>query len=132
MDRSGRASRPAGASAWPLLLLLVALLVRGITPAGWMPNPQGLAGSPFVICTADGAHVVTLDHDGQPTKPASSERHDLCAFAGHNAAPAAHALLHLGSSHVELLATAQPAPAASPLCAPRHRDQAPRAPPTFV
>ena len=118
--------------AWPLLLLLVALLVRGITPAGWMPNPQGALGSPFVICTADGAHVVALDRDGQPTRPASGERHDLCAFSGHQSGPAAQALLHLGSTHVEVLAMAQRAPAAPPLGVQRHRDQAPRAPPTLV
>jgi hypothetical protein len=112
--------------------LLVALLVRGITPAGWMPNPQGLTGSPFVICTADGAHTVSLDRDGHPSRPATGERHDVCAFAGHQAGPAAEALLQLGSTRAEPVVVAQRAPAAPPVSAPRHRDQAPRAPPTLV
>jgi hypothetical protein len=118
--------------AWPLLLLLLALLVRGVTPAGWMPNPQGALGSPFVICTADGAHTVLLDRDGHPSKPTTGERHDVCAFAGHHATPAAQAWLHLGSTRAEALALAQRAPAAPPASPPRHRDQAPRAPPILV
>lgn len=132
MDLSRQASRVAGIRAWPILLLLVALLVRGVTPAGWMPNLQGAQGSPFVICTADGAHLVTLDRDGQPAKPASGARHDLCAFSGHHSAPAAQALLHLGSSQAELLGATQPSAAPAPSNAQRHRDQAPRAPPTLV
>lgn len=118
--------------AWPVLLLLVALLVRGVTPAGWMPSAQGTLGSPLVICTADGAHLIALDRDGHPTKPTSGERHDLCAFAGHQAGPAVDDRIHLGSTQIELLAASQPTKPAAPPVAQRRRDQAPRAPPTLV
>jgi len=132
MDGRGKASRFGGRRAWPLLLLLAALLVRGITPAGWMPNPQGLAGSPFVICTADGVHTAAADRDGHPPRPANGERHDVCAFAGPHAAPTAEAALGLGSAAAEPVVVAQRPPAAAPANAARHRDQAARAPPNLV
>lgn len=132
MGGRARASTGTGARAWPLLLLLLALLVRGVTPPGWMPNPQGSASSPFVICTADGAHVVSLDSAGHPANRGHGERYDLCAFAGHHAGPAAEMQLALGAAQAEGFAPAQPAPAAAAARAQRHRDQAQRAPPTLV
>jgi hypothetical protein len=32
-------------------LALAAMLMRGLLPAGWMPNPDGVAGGPLIICT---------------------------------------------------------------------------------
>jgi hypothetical protein len=73
-----------------------------------------------------------MDRDGHPSKPANGERHDVCAFAGHHAAPAAEAFLGRGSAVAEPVVVAQRPPAAAPANAPRHRDQAPRAPPILV
>ncbi len=129
---SSRANRP-----WMLLLLLAALLLRAATPPGWMPNPQGVLGAPLVICTADGSHLVQLDRQGhatkpEPAKPQSAQRHDLCAFAGHQAAPAFEIALASGKSAFVSLTAAPVATQASPAAVPRYREQAPRAPPTFV
>jgi len=114
---------------WLLLVLFAALFARAVTPAGWMPDPRGDLAAPFVICTGDGSHTVQLDRSGQPAQPGTGERHDLCAFAGHHAAPVSEAELALGSARVEHL----PAPPAlvttAPATAPRHREQAQRAPP---
>lgn len=34
-------------------LALVAMMLRGLMPMGWMPNPQGAGTSLFVICDMD-------------------------------------------------------------------------------
>src|SRR5258708_24910099 len=69
------------------LLVLVAVLLRGITPAGWMPNPHGAIGAPLIICTAEGIEHVQLDPQGHPAKPQSTKYRDACPFAGHVSAP---------------------------------------------
>ena len=35
-------------------LALIALILRGFLPTGWMPNPEGPDQTAFVICTMDG------------------------------------------------------------------------------
>lgn len=37
-----------------LMLALVATLLRGLLPAGWMPDLHAGPGAPLVICTMDG------------------------------------------------------------------------------
>jgi hypothetical protein len=114
------------------LLLLAALLLRAGTPPGWMPNPQGALGAPLIICTADGSHLVQFDRQGHPAKPQSAQRHDLCAFAGHQTAPAPEIALVSGPATFVSLAASPAAARASPAAVPHYREQAPRAPPTFV
>ena len=36
-----------------VVLALAAMLLRGLMPAGWMPNPDGAGSSLFVICDMD-------------------------------------------------------------------------------
>ena len=48
-------------------LALAALIMRALIPAGWMPNPQGVGESAFVICTMDGP-VVGTDGKALPGK----------------------------------------------------------------
>ena len=69
-----------------LALLVAALLVRLLVPAGWMP----MAGSGYAItlCTGMGAVTAWVDGDGKLHK---GERGDSgsdqpCAFSGHSAA----------------------------------------------
>jgi hypothetical protein len=46
-----------------LMLALVATLLRGLLPAGWMPNLHGDAATPLVICTMDGMrHLPPAPH----------------------------------------------------------------------
>lgn len=137
MGRAAKAMSSGAMRPWMLLLLLAALLLRAATPPGWMPNPQGALGAPVVICTADGSQVLQLDAQGHPAKPdparpQSAQRHDLCAFAGHQAAPGAEAAALSGPAGFVSLAPTQLAAQALPATAARHREQAPRAPPTPV
>ena len=71
-----------------LMLALVATLLRGLLPAGWMPNPQGAVASPFVICTMDGLRRLPM-HGGPQHNPHNDQDRATppCPFAA--AAPLA-------------------------------------------
>lgn len=63
-------------------LLALALAVRVLVPAGWMPaaSAQGFA---ITLCSVSGAETVWVDRDGKLHKQApktSGDQH--CAFAG--------------------------------------------------
>ena len=102
-------------------LAIIALLVRAMLPAGWMPDAQ--AG--LVICSLD--TLGKVHSDGTQKAPAQSA-HEECAFAA--AAPLAAApdapLLILPAFHA-LAATVDRSLAAS--IAARFTPQSPRAPP---
>jgi hypothetical protein len=66
-------------------LALIALILRGFLPAGWMPNPQGFGQTAFVICTMDGP-VTATDGKALPGKD-DPRAHETCPFA-HAAQPA--------------------------------------------
>ena len=46
-------------------LALAAMLLRGLLPAGWMPNPDGVAGAPLIICTMGGPQHLHPAHAPQ-------------------------------------------------------------------
>ncbi|HEX3700964.1 MAG TPA: DUF2946 family protein [Phenylobacterium sp.] len=119
------ATRPLGLA----LLLVMALAFRALVPAGWMPNIEGVGGAPLVICTGTGSEVIHLGPGHAPANPHVADRHDVCSFAGVAAAPPGPAVaLAEPSSFVRDLRLAD-APQAAPPSSPRHREQAPRAPP---
>jgi hypothetical protein len=62
-------------------LVLLALLVRALVPAGFMLAPaQGdPSGLSVVICSAQGPQAIVLDEDGNQSQPKAS--HDVCPFA---------------------------------------------------
>lgn len=60
-------------------LALSAMLLRALLPAGWMPNPAGVADVPLVICSMDGLHRVLPVH--APLKGQQDERGSVCPFA---------------------------------------------------
>jgi hypothetical protein len=62
-----------------LHLALLALILRGFLPTGWMPNPQGPSKSPFVICTMAGP-VLGVDGKALPDKD-DPRAHETCPFA---------------------------------------------------
>lgn len=75
-------------------LAIVAMLLRALLPAGWMPNPGG--GAPFTICTVDGTgHHTDGNPSGKPGPQGDRHAHDECPFAAapHIAAPVPLALL---------------------------------------
>ncbi|HEY5346762.1 MAG TPA: DUF2946 family protein [Rhizomicrobium sp.] len=102
-------------------LTLVAMLLRGFMPMGWMPDAQG----GFTICSIDGAHHTTPDN-----QPAKQDHGDMaCPFAAaaHLSAPPIAAILPAPHHETAIESLAQTAEISS---APiRHSPNAPRAPP---
>ena len=133
MSRS--AGPPRFSATWRVcltLLMLMAIGLRGVIPAGWMPNTQGAPNTPLVICTAAGAQVIAA-HDASGHAPAPGrQQHDHCAFAGLASAPPP-ALIGLPiPSALADVAVADRLGRAAPVAARGHREQAPRAPPRPV
>jgi hypothetical protein len=66
-------------------IALVAMILRALLPAGWMPNPTGSAGDPFIVCTMDGAAYLAIGADGKPLKQQPDQNGgkspDGCPFA---------------------------------------------------
>jgi hypothetical protein len=112
-------------------IALAAMLLRALTPAGWMPSAEA-SGSPITICTMNGPVQLLLGPDGQPIKKQNQDdaRHrDLCPFATapHMTQPAATRALDLPSA---ISTTAQRAAHLGIVAqATRHAPQSPRAPP---
>ncbi len=70
---------------WVARVLLLALVLRALIPAGFMPDLGAMADGSFkvVICSAAGTKLVTLDAEGNPL-PDTATQHDgeACAFSG--------------------------------------------------
>ncbi len=65
-----------------LLLALVAVILRGLVPMGFMPDLHHEAGTPLVICSGTDIQTIYLDQNGDPA-PADTA-HDTssaCVFA---------------------------------------------------
>lgn len=64
-------------------LVLLALLVRAMVPAGFMlvPVQADSAGFTVVICTDHGEQALVLDDDGHPRQSNPQASHDSCPFA---------------------------------------------------
>jgi hypothetical protein len=61
------------------MLALSAMILRALLPAGWMPNTDGIPGTPLVICSVDGVHHVVPAHD--PARPSRPDHVIACPFA---------------------------------------------------
>jgi hypothetical protein len=130
--KAGRAQkRPEGLMNLPfsrslaLSLALCAMLLRALLPAGWMPNPAA-EGSPFVVCSVDGAHV-----PGKPAgDPAQERGHAPCAFAAvaHLAPPASGPVAVAAPSYIGIFTVARADASAGVSFV--HRPQSARAPPS--
>ena len=129
---------------------VIAMIMRALLPAGWMPNPGGLAnGTPWVICTGQGpmkmgpmkiaaASGAAMEMSGHSHKmPDRGQSHDqshdqnLCPFAAaaHLAlAPTAHATA-LPDSALRPMDDVAPAQAGRPVA---DRTHPPRAPPPLA
>jgi hypothetical protein len=117
---------------WSVLLILAAVSLRAAIPIGWMPNPTGAPGAPFVVCTSEGGRLVKPAENGQPARRQSAGSHEDCVF-GWVAATTTHEPI-LPVAPASFAAAARLAgPAESPTNPPRrHRDQAQRAPPQAI
>ena len=83
-----------------LVLALVATLLSGLLPDGWMPNPDGARTTLFVVCTIDGMRNMAMPGMAMPGMPKQAPHHGQdhanapCPFAavaplgGAQAAPA--------------------------------------------
>lgn len=72
------------------LLLLFALVLRGLVPVGFMPgtNPDG-TGLSIVVCTPDGSRTLVLDANGEH-RPSDGNQSD-CLYG----------VLHAGAQNLE-------------------------------
>src|SRR3954465_15795510 len=102
-------------------LAIIALLVRAMVPAGWMPDIQGLT-----ICSLS----PVIHHDGDQKAPAQTS-HEECAFAA--AAPLAGAsdAPYLALPALHAFAAAIDRGLATTIAA-SFTPQSPRAPPALV
>jgi hypothetical protein len=101
-------------------LAIIALLVRAMLPAGWMPDAQ--AG--LVICSLGTLGTVHHDGDQKPTQTA----HEECAFAAAAPLAATPDAPHLTLPAFHALAAAIDRGTAASIAA-RFTPQSPRAPP---
>jgi hypothetical protein len=113
-----------------LHVALVAMLLRALLPAGWMPAAISSANaSPFVICTVDGPVA--------PAKPSHAPEHNrngtaLCVFAAAAplSSPASAPMALAPITFAAPIVFAAPRDVAASLAA--YRPNAARAPPAFA
>jgi len=78
-------------AGWLGHVLLAALLLRALVPHGYMPDLSASADGviKFVICSAAGAKVVTLNPDGTTSEDKGTPGHmgEPCAFAASSHLP---------------------------------------------
>ena len=130
-------------------LALLAMVLKGLVPVGWMPNPQGFGETALILCDMDGpmsaadmAKMMTampgmdmssmdMSHGGKKA-PDSSRSHEECPFAGAThagaaTAPNAIALPELAVEHAH-----RPVPERSTIRFALYQPQSPRAPPELA
>ncbi|HXS06755.1 MAG TPA: DUF2946 family protein [Rhizomicrobium sp.] len=133
-----------------MALAIVAIVLKGLLPVGWMPNPQGFSESALILCDMDGPmsaadmakmmaampgmDMSSTEKSGAHDKkaPDSSRSHEECPFAGvtHGGAastPAAIALPELAVEHAH-----RPLAERSIARFARYQPQSPRAPPELA
>jgi len=129
----------------PLIYLaIVAMFLRALLPAGWMPNPNGFLQSPLVICLMDMPGGMSMSHMMDMSKPmdmdmpghghdqGQQQGSDQCPFAAapHFATPITFAAVALPAFSVGLVRDHQ-ALGSSARALP-YSPQSPRAPPSLV
>lgn len=115
-------------------LAFVAMVLRALLPAGWMPDATGTAGAFFVVCTMDSGpvHQTDLHQPGKPAPDGGQHSHEECPFsaAPHVAAPVTVAQLALPAYFA--IFSNPPSVAASAGPSALYQPQSPRAPPLFA
>ncbi|MBA2588881.1 MAG: hypothetical protein H0U98_09690 [Alphaproteobacteria bacterium] len=106
-------------------LAIIALLVRAMLPAGWMPDAQGL-----VLCSVSLSPVIHHD-GGQKHNDQSQATHQDCAFAAAAQLAAAPDAPHIALPAFHAFA-ARSDDARAAVIASRFSPVSPRAPPLTV
>src|SRR6185312_2562446 len=93
-----------------LHLALIAMILRGFLPVGWMPAPPGDTHAALVLCTMAGPALLADHHAPDRHAPADpTSTHDQCPFAAapHLAPPADLGVLALPAGFAVLAHPAQ-------------------------
>jgi hypothetical protein len=114
-----------------LHLAVVAMLLRALLPAGWMPDATGATA--FTICTMDSAgHHAEQQSPSNPIPADGQHGHEECPFAAahHLAAPVV--AIHLAAPSLAGRAAdiSHPVAALGPVA--EYEPYSPRAPPHFA
>ncbi len=65
-----------------LLLALIAVVLRGLVPMGFMPGLHQEAGTTLVICSGVDTQTIYLDENGNPAKPGDAhDKSNPCEFS---------------------------------------------------
>src|ERR1700729_3419972 len=82
-------------------LALAAMVLRALLPMGWMPNPDGFAQSPLVICLMDMpsgmdmSRAMDMDMQGHGQDHGQQQNNEQCPFAAAPHVAAALAIAEL-------------------------------------
>lgn len=112
-------------------IVLAAMLLRAIIPAGWMPNPSGTGQTPFIVCSLGGLQIVTPQSGDTDKQSSHDAPRNICPFAAAaHLAPGVAPLFFLpplrGSFAVPLVEQAQN------ILRPALDQAAPRGPPGLI
>ena len=115
-----------------LHLALVAMLVRALLPAGWMPDTTGQGPTALVICTMNGPVLSNVPASEHKPVHDDGRQNDVCPFAAsiHLATPAAAVAFAPSSSVAQISSLSFAVQCAFEPA--RHAPQSPRAPPSFA
>jgi|SRR5665213_2873923 len=117
-------------------LALAAMMLRALLPMGWMPNPEGFAQSPLVICLMDMPPGMDMSKPMDMGKHGhdhgQQQNNEQCPFAAAPHIAASFTIAELAPPS-ELARFAQkPISATLPALALDYHPQSPRAPPTSI
>jgi hypothetical protein len=105
------------------ILAVLAMLLRGMLPDGWMPSTDTRA--PLIICPMMGGTMhVAPAHRGLP-----QHKNRICAFTASLAQLATASLPPIGAAPVSPIAASDLRPGTLVFAAALYRRQSPRAPP---
>ena len=139
-------------------LAIVAMVLKGLLPTGWMPNPQGFGETALILCDMDGpmsaadmakmmpgmshmdmSHMdmsgmdmsgMDMSGDGKQT-PVTGHGHEECPFAAATHAGSAHTVVAFALPELAVEHAHRPVPERSAVRFARYQPQSPRAPPAF-
>jgi len=123
-------------------LALAAMMLRALLPMGWMPNPDGFAQSPLVICLMDMPSGMDMAHAMDMSKPMDMAGHgqdhgqqqnnEQCPFAAAPHIAASVTIAELAPPSELARFAEKPASRTLPALALDYHPQSPRAPPTLI
>jgi hypothetical protein len=123
---------------------LAAMVLRALLPMGWMPNPDGFAQSPLVICLMDMPSGMDMSHamdmsksmdmdmQGHGQDHGQQQNNEQCPFAAAPHIAASVAIAELAPPSELVRFAEKPASLALPALAVDYHPQSPRAPPTSI